>query len=252
MTAKSPVDHTPLFQQVLDVLVERIQSGVYPPESQLPPEHQLAAEFAVSRATIRSAIDSLVSRDMIVRKRGIGTFISQLATVTNPISFAYDFQDNIARQGFKPGFESTYFGKTHLSEEVAKDLHLEAGALAYTSHKIFTADGQPVIYCVNTMPARLFSPELLEQLEENSDLIEPMHGFLRDYCGQPLEYYVCQLRPSTVAECDFHGGLPLDDCLPLLVFDEIGYNIDEQPVLHTVQYYPENQMRLQLVRHLPK
>jgi DNA-binding FadR family transcriptional regulator len=38
-----------LADQVLDVLIERIRERVYPPGSQLPPEHDLAAEFDVQQ-----------------------------------------------------------------------------------------------------------------------------------------------------------------------------------------------------------
>jgi len=48
---QSLVRSASLADQVLDILVERIRSREYPPESQLPPENDLATEFNVSRAT---------------------------------------------------------------------------------------------------------------------------------------------------------------------------------------------------------
>ncbi len=58
-----------LFGQILDILVDRITSGIYPPHSQLPPENSLAVEFGVSRATIHSAIDILASRGLVLRRQ---------------------------------------------------------------------------------------------------------------------------------------------------------------------------------------
>jgi len=59
-----------LSSQVLDLLMEKIRSGAYPPGSLLPPENELAAEYKVSRATIRSAFDRLEARGLIVRRQG--------------------------------------------------------------------------------------------------------------------------------------------------------------------------------------
>ncbi len=59
-----------LKDQVLRVLTERINQGIYAPESKLPPESMLSDEFGVSRATIRYAISSLEERNLILRRAG--------------------------------------------------------------------------------------------------------------------------------------------------------------------------------------
>ena len=51
--------NTPLYHQIADQLRAGIASGVYPPDSRLPTEHELATRLGVSRPTVRQALDLL-------------------------------------------------------------------------------------------------------------------------------------------------------------------------------------------------
>lgn len=65
----------PLYHQVSGILLQRVLDGTYPSGSQLQPEDELAAEFDVSRATIRQAVGELVRAGLVTRKQGRGTFV---------------------------------------------------------------------------------------------------------------------------------------------------------------------------------
>lgn len=65
----------PLYHQVAGILRQRIDDGVYPAGGRLQSEDELAAEFEVSRATIRQAIGELVMEHRVVRQQGRGTFV---------------------------------------------------------------------------------------------------------------------------------------------------------------------------------
>ena len=65
----------PLYHQVAGILRQRIEDGVYPVGGRLLAEDELAAEFDVSRATIRQAVGELVMEKLVVRRQGRGTFV---------------------------------------------------------------------------------------------------------------------------------------------------------------------------------
>jgi GntR family transcriptional regulator len=72
----------PLHHQVYLVLRDQIMSNRYRGGDALPSEDELAALYAVSRITIRTALKHLHNDELIVRRQGIGTFIrDQLPTV---------------------------------------------------------------------------------------------------------------------------------------------------------------------------
>jgi GntR family transcriptional regulator len=66
---------TPLHARISQLLVELIESGELAPGEQLPPERYLAELFGVSLAPVRQAILDTVSKGLLVRRRGQGTFV---------------------------------------------------------------------------------------------------------------------------------------------------------------------------------
>jgi GntR family transcriptional regulator len=68
---------TPLYHQLAERLTERIRGGEFPPGSRIPSEHQLSADFAVGRPTVRQAIELLVRRGLLSKRRGSGTYVCE-------------------------------------------------------------------------------------------------------------------------------------------------------------------------------
>lgn len=66
----------PLYHQVAGILRQRIEEGIYPVGARLQSEDEFAAEFDVSRATVRQATGALVMEGLIVRSQGRGTFVA--------------------------------------------------------------------------------------------------------------------------------------------------------------------------------
>jgi GntR family transcriptional regulator len=69
--------HLPLYAQVENVIIDRVSDGSLPAGSRLPSEDGLVQEYAVSRTTIRAAIQSLVQRGLVEIRRGKGTFVTE-------------------------------------------------------------------------------------------------------------------------------------------------------------------------------
>ena len=61
---------TPRYKAIEAFLLERIHSGAYPVNHQIPPEEQLARDFGVSRMTANKAIRDLVQKGYLIRQAG--------------------------------------------------------------------------------------------------------------------------------------------------------------------------------------
>lgn len=62
------------YKALASELREAILAGKFPPNQQLPTEAALAAEYQLSRQTVRQAFAELVSESLVFRVRGRGTF----------------------------------------------------------------------------------------------------------------------------------------------------------------------------------
>lgn len=74
LNTKSPI---PLYRQLADLLAAKIDRGEYPPDTRIPSEPRLAAAHGIGRPTVRQAIETLVQKGLLVRRRGSGTYVCQ-------------------------------------------------------------------------------------------------------------------------------------------------------------------------------
>ncbi len=65
-----------LYERVGEDLLNRIRRGDFRPGEMLPTEKELCLQYGVSRITIRRAVAELASQFLVVRKRGIGTVVT--------------------------------------------------------------------------------------------------------------------------------------------------------------------------------
>ena len=68
---------TPLYQQIYDELKSAIDSGQYAPGDKIPSEAELSSKYAVSRITVRRAIEDLCAAGFLIKRRGLGTFVCE-------------------------------------------------------------------------------------------------------------------------------------------------------------------------------
>jgi GntR family transcriptional regulator len=71
-----PGNGKPLFEQLKDVIIQKITSGEYNPGECLPSERDLAQLYGVSRVTIRIALSDLVNDGILLKKHGKGTYVA--------------------------------------------------------------------------------------------------------------------------------------------------------------------------------
>ncbi len=90
----------PLYDQVKRFVAERIASGEWPRDHRIPSENQLTRDFGVSRMTVNRALRELAAEGILVRVRGVGTFVAE----TKPQSTVVELKniaDEIAARGHR-------------------------------------------------------------------------------------------------------------------------------------------------------
>ena len=70
------IDRPKIYVSIVDQILEGIRTGAFPPGSALPAERFLAAEFDVSRGSLREAIRVLEHAGCLEVRTGNGTFVT--------------------------------------------------------------------------------------------------------------------------------------------------------------------------------
>ncbi len=244
--------HAPLVDQVLEILREQIASGAYAPDGRLPSETELAEEFDVSRATVRSALALLSAEGLVKRRHGAGTFVSQAVQIANPLNTIIDYYDLLTSQGFEFGFKHLGAEISKPTLKVAQALKLGPDARAVEIRKAFTADGELLIHTTNVIPEWVYEGHLSAEEITQPDATEPLFfQFLAERCRQPLDYYIATVRPEIAQNIEFAGDLPpVDPLLPVLIIEEVGYSLEDKPVIYEAECLFGNRMKFDLIRRL--
>src|SRR6266478_10122714 len=137
----SPV---PLYFQVAQHLEHMIESGELPMGTRLENETDLADQLGLSRPTMRRAIEYLVGRGLLVRKRGIGTQVVH-AKVTRDVELT-SLYDDLAKTGRDPSTTVVSFRTEPAPDAIAVKLGIGArAATAAEARALDETKGAPLL-----------------------------------------------------------------------------------------------------------
>lgn len=96
------------YERIANDMKEKIESGVYKPNDQLPFEAEMCDHYGVSRITVKKAMDLLVNEGLVVKRRGAGTFVKNITLKTDS-EYPYSTSNQFS------GFANTE-GHTHVTD----------------------------------------------------------------------------------------------------------------------------------------
>ena len=149
----SPV---PLYFQVATAMQHLIETGDIPVGTRLENEMDLADALRVSRPTLRRAIQYLVERGMLVRKRGVGTQVLH-PQVRRPVELS-SLYDDLTKAGRVPATTVLSVEVRPASDTVAQALGIPDGAEVTRIERVRWADGEPLALMRNDVPVEVLRP----------------------------------------------------------------------------------------------
>ncbi|RME78915.1 MAG: GntR family transcriptional regulator [Chloroflexi bacterium] len=236
---------TSLVQQVKELLRERIHRSEFA-DGRIPPEAELARELNVSRNTVRDALSRLEAEGVVVRRHGAGTFVNQVGLmVKTRLQEITPYESLIRAYNHTPTVRLLETVNC-LAGSLGSVLHCSPDVPILLVKKLFLADEQPVILTETFIPRHLiqapFTPD---------DLLKPVFEFLPRFCHQELAYFLTELTPMLAPDWVVkHLRLP-PDSTAMIVFEEIGYNPNNEPLLKACSYFRDDFLRLRLIRQPP-
>jgi GntR family transcriptional regulator len=133
----------PLYRQLAQHLEAAIRSGELRPGDRLDSETVLSERFAISRITVRQAIDALVRKQIVVRKQGKGTFVTQ-PTVKHDLRRLHGLLGSLFSQAEGASATLLRYELMPAPRDIADTLNLSAGAQAVRLDRLYQIGGRPV------------------------------------------------------------------------------------------------------------
>ncbi len=187
----------PQYLRVYEVLRRRIEDHEYPVGSFLPPEPELGRLLAVSRTTVRKAIEMLIDDGFVVVRRGRGTEILDFRAIQK-LHFVTSFSETLREQGFQVSYRDVRVSATAATPSLSEDLEVPQGSPLVLVHRLALANGKPIALMDNYLV-----PELAPGIEAKAERIQSLYAFLEGEYGLVIEAATdfISARTATRGEC---------------------------------------------------
>lgn len=199
-----------VYKQIMADLKDKIIQGKFT-DLKLPDERTLAAEYNVSRSSIKRALTMMANEGIIFKKRGSGTFINPLY-LKNDSFCSYDecsnlgVSDNFQKNGEKAAIKVLDFEVISPTPELQETLFLKADDFVYKIRRLRSLGDQPFMIETGYIPIKIV-PQLsrghIESSLFNYMEQEHNHAVTRSFLS------ICA-EPSTINDQDLLNLQPVE------------------------------------------
>lgn len=221
----------PLYQQVIDIIKNEINSGAYKAGARIPNEFELAESYKVGRVTVRRAIEELVQQGYLTKRQGKGTFVNapKLKRKIRQKGDVQSFTEGCAANDMVPGarlVSRTVVAATH---EDAAFFGVEPGCELIVVERVRTADGVPVMLENNAFV--LADHPYLQTLADKDLADNSIFALVAEHSGRaPLKSDPCTVEIA-LADAQAAPLLEVPVGEPLFYMEAYFTDADERPLL---------------------
>ena len=176
---------SPVYIQIHNQLRENIEDGKWKVGEKIPAERDLAADFDVSRMTLRQAIQALVDEGILERRVGSGTFVAN-RKVQEKMSGVTSFTDLMRSLGKTPSSTTISYHLTIPSQTEIEKLKLGHGEQVVRMERVRSANDVPICFEIATVPSRLI--ENLSKDEVTNSFWQTLEKKAHLYPGHAIQH----------------------------------------------------------------
>ncbi len=243
MVTINKYSNVPLYCQLKNLILEKIEKGEFEADSKIPSEQDFCEQYDISRPTVRQAINDLTASGQLYKMKGKGTFVSAQKTYISVKDYS-GFTDSIL-DSKDPSAKNILAievinGQEHsrIAEifSLKPDTKSDFAAISYTN----ALSNDVISLNVSYIPLSLF-PEVCEDIKNNKDILRGKYPLIPNSTKSMLDII------STDQKDAIH--LKLQPGQPLIRINNVLYSKSGQPVEYVVTKYRADKTRLQFENH---
>lgn len=221
---------TPKYRQIAQDLLHKIQDNIYPLNTLIPREIDLARIYHVSRPTIRQAIQSLVDLGLLERRKHRGTLVKQQHLQQQFMQVIENYNQEIDQKGLIPQTKVLFFSTIAASTSLSEQLQIKPCDSVFKLRRLRYANHNPIV-AVTT-----YLPQVLVPKIEHEDFNQvSLYQCLKDN-GQEVVHVRRQLEVKAASK-KVANLLQIDPQDPIFYFKTWGFNKQEQIVEYSLASY---------------
>ena len=227
----------PRYHQIAQSLRERITEGRPAPGQRLDNQRSLAREFGVTLMTLRQALEVLERDGLIIRRHGLGTFVSS-PIVDYDILHLRTFAGDLSAKGERVA--TRFLGSRFAVADrwVSRELGLGRRARVFALERLRLVDGHPMSLQLSYLPAAIG-----EEVAKADLAVTPLRQALSFKLG--IEITAARETVSAVhLEAAAARELGCRPGIPAFRSDRVSIGPDGAPVVYDRVFIPGDRFRI--------
>ena len=212
------------YEEIAYKIQKKIELGEYEPNAQLPFEKDMCKEYDVSRITIKKAMDILVMKGLVVKRRGSGTFVKDIdneeitgITTSNQFEgFSRAFGENKVRS------EIVEFKVVGANKDIAQKLKINEDDFVYYIIRARYLDNEPYVIEYTYMPIDLI-PGIKKEILKGS-----LYTYIEEKLNLKIKSAHRTVRASLANEIE-QKYLKVGKDFPILEVEQVAFLDNGQP-----------------------
>lgn len=213
----------PVYIQIKNVLIEKINSGELSSGSQLPSEREISETYNISRMTARSALTQLVDSGYAYRLKGKGTFV-KLPNFERDFVKLSGFSQMLMSKGIKPSNKVIKSTIIEADKKIASLLETTIGTKVYEIVRIRYGNKIAIALEYSYLPVSIFENLLQYNFESNS-----LYKVIEDVYKHKLKFSKQWIKITTLNRSESRM-LDVVEHTPAFLLESISYDMDERIV----------------------
>ncbi|GAA3385078.1 GntR family transcriptional regulator [Cryptosporangium minutisporangium] len=239
--ARRPVRATALPEVIAASLRERV-GAEWSTGDQLPSEAELAAEYQVSRHTMRASLLQLQRAGLLETRHGSGTYVTRYnSSIRAGLQELRSLHDLIAQQGHRPGATYRLRHRRPVTPEEARRLERGPTAEVFEIEREITSDDRTVAFDYSVVATDVLPDDLTAE-----DLTGSIFERFARVNALP-ERAVCQVR--AVLDGGIGWGAGRSPSGLYLLLDQVQYLPGGRPLSWSKIYFLDDGFDFLIVRH---
>jgi GntR family transcriptional regulator len=219
----------PLYEQMKEIIIQKINNGEYSPEHALPGERVLMERFGVSRITIRQAIGDLVNEGVLYRKHGKGTYVAE-KKIEKPLARLLGIAEELASENSDLAISVLESAITAPAVEVSKALGLTPGQSVFMVKRLITTQQIPLLIIHD------YISDTIKYIFDNCRLDRDIFYVQLEACGYKIGHGEQRISAASATQ-DEAKYLKYKKGAPVLVVRRTTYDVNHNPLIYSQVTY---------------